>query len=136
MSKSGLYRLVGITCVVVYGWVGYNMWLLANRGVPASEVCLLKSATGIPCPFCGTTRSVMCVAKAEFLEAVLLNPLGLLVAGMVVIAPVWIFIDYLRGKESFYVLFNACVKRLQYRGILLMIAMVLVMLWFYQLLRL
>lgn len=78
----------------------------------------------------------MCVAKAEFLEAVLLNPLGLLVAGMVVIAPVWIFIDYLRGKESFYVLFNACVKRLQYRGILLMIAMVLVMLWFYQLLRL
>ena len=44
--------------------------------------CVLKTATDVPCPFCGGTRSVLYASRGEWLPAFLLNPLGvLLIAG-------------------------------------------------------
>jgi len=42
------------------------------RAVPA---CPFKSLTGIPCPFCGTTRAGLALARIEPLHAVVHYPL-------------------------------------------------------------
>ncbi|MBM3743809.1 MAG: DUF2752 domain-containing protein [Actinobacteria bacterium] len=42
-------------------------------------LCLFRNSTGLPCPFCGTTRSIGSILQGDFGSAVELNPLGFLV---------------------------------------------------------
>jgi hypothetical protein len=37
--------------------------------------CTTRSLTGVPCPFCGSTRTLMAAARGDFARAVALNPL-------------------------------------------------------------
>ena len=39
--------------------------------------CLLKRLTGIPCPFCGTTRCLQACSRLDFAAALEWNPLAL-----------------------------------------------------------
>jgi len=39
--------------------------------------CLLKRLTGIPCPFCGTTRCLQACSQLDFAAALHWNPLAL-----------------------------------------------------------
>ena len=41
--------------------------------------CLLKRLTGIPCPFCGTTRCLQACSRLDFAAALHWNPLALVV---------------------------------------------------------
>src|SRR5690348_8340698 len=51
-------------------------------GVPS--LCLFHHLTGLPCPGCGMTRSVVCCAHGAWGQAVAFHPLGPLVfAGLV-----------------------------------------------------
>ncbi len=37
--------------------------------------CPLRETTGVPCPFCGSTRTFAALARLDFFEALRLNPL-------------------------------------------------------------
>lgn len=39
--------------------------------------CLFERATGMPCPFCGLTRSVACALEGDFLLSLRFHPLGI-----------------------------------------------------------
>jgi hypothetical protein len=41
-------------------------------------VCPLRAITGIPCPLCGMTTSVVATSRGRFSEAVAANPAGVL----------------------------------------------------------
>jgi hypothetical protein len=57
-----------------------------NAGAP----CPLRSLTGIPCPFCGTTRGVTAAVRGDVLDAVVLNPASvLLVLAAVALLVLW-----------------------------------------------
>ncbi len=45
------------------------------------ETCLLRRATGVPCPTCGSTRSVLAALRGDFLGSLRASPL-LWVAGL------------------------------------------------------
>jgi hypothetical protein len=40
------------------------------------SLCIFRSLTGLPCPFCGTTRSVGNILVGDFNSALQMNPLG------------------------------------------------------------
>ena len=40
------------------------------------SLCMFRNITGLPCPFCGTTRSVGNILLGNFKDALNLNPLG------------------------------------------------------------
>jgi hypothetical protein len=40
------------------------------------SLCLFRNITGLPCPFCGSTRSVGHILQGEFSAALFSNPLG------------------------------------------------------------
>lgn len=42
-------------------------------GIP---LCVFKAVTGLPCPFCGLTRSFVCTAHLSLREALQYHPLG------------------------------------------------------------
>lgn len=39
-------------------------------------LCMFRNVTGLPCPFCGTTRSIGHILIGDFESALRLNPLG------------------------------------------------------------
>jgi hypothetical protein len=52
----------------------------ATGGRPdGPTLCLFKSVTGLPCPFCGVTRSLFELGHGHVAASVELSPLGLLV---------------------------------------------------------
>jgi hypothetical protein len=101
MPKKKLYLLILGLAFTGYSWVILNHYLL-KTDKPTLNICLFRQATGIPCPSCGTTHAVLSITKGNFRQALNENILGFPVALMLVIFPVWILIDLIRKKESFY----------------------------------
>jgi hypothetical protein len=66
-----------------------------------NNICIIKHVTNIPCPSCGSTRSVLSLLQGNFIDAIYLNPIGLLLVIIMIIAPIWIFYDIITKKESF-----------------------------------
>lgn len=53
-------------------------------------LCVFRLATGLPCPFCGTTRSVGSLLQGDLTSALAFNPFGIIVMLLIlllVIAP-------------------------------------------------
>jgi hypothetical protein len=76
------------------------MALVAARYLPLMDImpsCQFKAFTGFPCPTCGTTRSLVDLAKGDLQGSLLMNPV--LALGMI-LAIVWFFYN------SIIVLFN------------------------------
>jgi len=134
-SKAALYRFTLIISVVVYGWVGYNLFSIQSEGVPAPQVCLLKRATDIPCPFCGTTRSIMFASQGHFVKAFFSNPFGLIIAIVTTICPLWILIDFMFKRNSFYPAFIKVKSLLQPKWWLFVIVILIVTIWVWNIKR-
>jgi Protein of unknown function (DUF2752) len=102
--KKRIYRILVLLSLAGYGWLGWNIVEgTAHSSVPS--VCLFKEVTGLPCPSCGTTRSLLLLLHGEVSAAFMTNPFGLLLAFALAIVPLWIAIDVARKKESFYRLY-------------------------------
>jgi hypothetical protein len=102
MNKNKLYLFLLFACFVGYSWLLFS--LQHEHEIQSQEfaVCLFKKVTTVPCPSCGTTRSVMQLSHGNFLSAILINPFGILVGLVMTIAPIWISYDLIQKKETFY----------------------------------
>lgn len=55
--------------------------------------CPLRSATGIPCPFCGMTRACVALVHGHLARSLAFNPAGVLVIAFAVallVRPAWL----------------------------------------------
>jgi hypothetical protein len=78
---------------VVFGTIGalgaVAVGLLGLDRLPF-PVCLLKAATGLPCPTCGSTRALARLLHFDLPGALAMNPLA--TAGLIVLAA-WALVD-------------------------------------------
>ena len=88
-----------IACLAGFIYLFYNIHTLQSQ---TFRVCIIKNVTDYPCPSCGTTRAVTLLLKGRFIESLLLNPIGIVVAIIMIIFPIWILIDIIFKKETFY----------------------------------
>jgi hypothetical protein len=104
-ERSKLYLILFIACVAGYIWLFYG--ISTDKFESESiALCPFKVVTNIPCPSCGSTRSVVLLLKGKFIEALYVNPLGLLVALIMLFAPVWIIFDLLFKKRTLLNFYN------------------------------
>lgn len=105
-TRNRLYLFLFLACVAGYGWVG----LLLNEtlnGSPVQEVCLLKKTTGYPCPSCGTSRSVMSLLQHQnWWQAAQWNPMGYVVAALMLVLPPWLIFDVVIGRQSLFITYR------------------------------
>ena len=97
-DRGRLYPLLLFLSACGYVWLCVSND--GSRGVAWSG-CLFKTIFHIPCPSCGNTRAVRAVFHGQWLDALYYNPLGLLLAAMMVVVPIWIVADLLIGSSSF-----------------------------------
>lgn len=103
LNRNRLYTLLSIACLAGYTWLYYNIWHQKTTPETSSvEVCLIKYTAGIPCPSCGSTRSILSITNGNFFEALAINPLGYIVITIMLFAPIWIFFDLVLKNESLF----------------------------------
>lgn len=107
MTRTRLHILVLALSLAGYGWLGWNLAADAVGGGPAPTPCLLRQATGVPCPSCGTTRAVEALAAGDVGRSAATNPFGLVLALALVAFPAWIAHDIARSRDGFHRFFLA-----------------------------
>ena len=130
MTKNKLYSTLAIACFLGYLYIGFTLLFES----PFSHqhdfgVCIFKNITGYPCPSCGTTRSVKLLFKGEFSDAVMMNPLGLIVAALMLIIPVWLIFDVLTKRQTLYTMYFRSEKVLNTRWIAIILILLLIANW-------
>ncbi|MGV9004729.1 DUF2752 domain-containing protein [Flavobacterium sp.] len=99
MIRNRLYLLVIVACFI--GTL-YLLYQVNSATVQTPSVCLIKNATGYPCPSCGTTRAVVLLSKGKVAQSIQQNPFGLLVGLCMLVLPLWIGFDALKNKSTFH----------------------------------
>jgi hypothetical protein len=56
-------------------------------------ICPLLTFTGIPCPFCGLTRSLLCLLHGEVAQAFWYHPFGPIVWGGIALFAIWTLVS-------------------------------------------
>jgi hypothetical protein len=98
MTRNKLYSLLLIACLAGFIYLFYTFHKSEND---MFRVCIIKNATGFPCPSCGTTRAFALLLKGQLIESVLVNPFGILVAIIMTIFPIWVLMDVVLKNETF-----------------------------------
>ena len=127
ISKNHLYILLLLFCAAGNSWL--VMHLDSRWANLVGPVCVFKKATGIPCPSCGATRSMIALINGDFLKAVLLNPIGLLLLGGLVIFPVWLLHDLALKKNSFHVFYATVEKTIRQKQVAWPLIILLLLNW-------
>ncbi len=101
LDRNKLYSILFTACVAGYIWLYFSMAnkITENKSV---EVCLIKHTTNIPCPSCGSTRSVISLINGDFIGALNFNPLGYLIALIMLISPIWILGDIIKKRKTLF----------------------------------
>ena len=99
LQRSKPYVILSAACAAGYAWLCYVLAATADNTNIAS-VCLIKQGTGMPCPSCGSTRSVVSLLHGDLLHALYLNPLGIIVLLVMLVAPLWIIYDVVFSRYS------------------------------------
>lgn len=63
-------------------------------------VCIIKEASGYPCPSCGSTRSVMSIIHGDLVDALHWNPIGVILVIILAVTPFWLTFDLVSGNDS------------------------------------
>ena len=56
--------------------------------LPSIVVCPLRATTGVPCPFCGMTRSVAAIGRGDLGASLTFNPGGILLVVLAIVVVV------------------------------------------------
>lgn len=104
LSRKKLYTLLSIACAAGYIWLFFNLTDYSNN--QSIGACIIKESTGIPCPSCGTTRSVISFIQGDPLEALYWNPFGVIILSILAITPIWIIKDILAKSNSLFVFYS------------------------------
>ncbi len=97
MSKGKVYRVLFLVTAAGLLWLA---GVYHSFEVPG--VCIIKHTTGIPCPSCGTTRSVIAILHGDVYAALRWNPMGIPVFLLLFLIPVWIGYDLVAGKATLW----------------------------------
>jgi len=129
MKKNKLYLFIILACFVGYGWLFFSIQHQHQIQNNEFTVCLLKKATNIPCPSCGTTRAVIEISKGKIISSIFINPFGILVALIMLICPIWIGYDFLFKKDSFYQFYKKSEAFLRKRKIAIAFIVLVILNW-------
>ena len=111
-SRNKLYAILFAACIAGYIWIYYGLTTVqASNG--SFEGCFIKQLTNIPCPSCGSTRSVLSLLNGEFVKALQLNPFGYIIAVVLVFSPLWICFDLLTNRKTLFALYQRAEETLK-----------------------
>jgi len=127
ISRKNLYILIMLFCMVGYIWLVMH---IDSRWVSfVGPICVFKKTTGIPCPSCGSTRSMIALIHGDFLKGLSWNPMGLLLLGGLIVFPFWLLHDVTFKKDSFHVFYTSFEKTVSKKQVAWPLLLILMLNW-------
>lgn len=102
LNRNRLYIILSVLLISGYIWFFYVFTASEPENIRPVNLCLFKNLTGLPCPSCGSTRSVVSLFHGNFMEAICLNPIGIIIALIMAAGPFWLIYDILLRKQTLY----------------------------------
>ena len=92
-------KYFGIILILISGYFFlYNF----SGSIEGHTVCVFKNITGIPCPACGSTRATLQLLQGRLISSILINPFGILTNLLITFSILWMIIDIIKNKETFF----------------------------------
>ncbi len=134
-TKNGLYGFLLILTVVGYAWLFINYLGMKPVEKTGFTFCLFKQASGLACPACGTTRSMLTIMQGAMEQALYLNPFGLILLSVMLVTPIWILWDLLTGNDSFLSAFQSFEKWMNQKGVLIPFMVLVLLNWIWNIVK-
>lgn len=128
ISRARFYTVLLVMLAASYAWVAYNGMVRAQE-LQGISICIVRTVTGVPCPGCGTTRSVIHLLHGEIIPGIASNPLGLLAVAALSVLPVWIAVDLARGQASLMHVYHVLNQKLKHRSVIVVVVILVLCLW-------
>lgn len=126
-NRNKLYLTLFLCCLLGYGWVFINIFFSSQYS--QVQVCWLKKIFHIPCPSCGTTRSILKIIQGEYGQAFYINPLGFVLSSGLLIIPLLLVVDMCFKKNSLFCLYYYVEKWLKKPFILIPLSILVIINW-------
>lgn len=127
MSRNRLYLILAAVLTAGYCYTAWSLIHVSRHN--SFTFCPIKNITGIACPSCGSTRSVIEITKGNFNDALLLNPFGYIIATGLLVLPFWLLYDVLLKKDSFYKSYLKFEKTLRIKWVALVLILLTIANW-------
>ncbi len=118
---------MSLACGAGYGWLVYQHQL-SSRG-KTFGVCVFKHATTLPCPSCGTTRSVLAIFSGDFNTAFMMNPFGFIMAIVMIAGPLWIMFDLILRRSTLWEIYFKMETVVRRRPVALILILLVAVNW-------
>ncbi len=105
------------------------------NSINSFKPCIIKQITGLPCPSCGVTRSVLLIVNKSYFSAFMLNPMGYIVVIGMIVLPIWFAYDILFKRESFYFFYVKFEEFIGRRKILFVILFLVAINWIWNIVK-
>ncbi len=113
-------------CMMGYAYLAYTL----SVGLQNSNLgCPVKALTGIPCPSCGVTTSIIAGLHGNFSKAFSINPLGLVVGLVMVAIPLLVVFDWAFGKNLFNQIYQSAERILKRPLIAVLLVAMVLLIW-------
>lgn len=129
LNRNRLYSILLVACIAGYAWLIYSLNTTQPGRDDVTEVCLIKHVTNIPCPSCGSTRSVLSLLDGNLLKAIAINPFGILIALIMVILPPWILFDIAARRKTLFEFYGHSETFLRNRRVAIPLLILVIMNW-------
>lgn len=133
MTKNKLYTLLAIACFFGYIWLGFSFFTDQFQAGPKFNACIFKNLTSYPCPSCGTTRSVKMMLQGDFYDAMMMNPIGIIVGLVMVLAPLWLLFDTLAKKQTLFEAYQKTEKIMANKKLAILLIILVLLNWIWNL---
>ncbi len=129
LNRDKLYLFVILSAVTGYIWLFINSDIRFSSSYNENGICFIKSVFGFPCPSCGSTRSLIHLFKGEIIDAIKWNPLGIILFSIMTIFPIWILLDWIRRRSSFYNFYRGAELFMRQKYVATILAILLIANW-------
>ncbi len=114
LTRNRFYLFLSLSCLVGYSWLALTSRLKPDEVGTQYDVCVIHHFIHIPCPACGSTRSVLALLHGDLLGGIYWNPLGFIIFTVLIIAPFCIGYDLILRRSTlfdFFLLFERTLRR-------------------------
>jgi len=99
LRKKRFYWILTLLTVLGYFWLAFHFVKQETTGV---TLCVFKRLTTLPCPACGSSRSVLLITEGNYYEALVMNPLGYFLTIGLLVLPFWLMYDFVNKQDSLF----------------------------------
>ncbi len=82
-------------------WIAWHFFFFSNP-VSGIHFCIFRNMWSIPCPSCGSTRSILSLLEGNVISALSYNPMGMIAGLTLPLLSAWLIIDFISGKCSLF----------------------------------